>query len=130
MYSREFLGGVLGVGAAQFLWTLLRVVVWPDPAAWMLGTIRGIVLAAISVIVTGAYLLATRPDETPSRTAFFRFLGGSYVGMTAALLLLGPGGGILGTVLFGFGLLLPPVAVGTTAGEVLRRVRGARKRRG
>jgi len=129
MQSREFLGGLIAVGAAQFLWTVLRIGVWLDPAAWTFGTIRGITIAAVLVVAAGTYLFATRPDETRSRTAFFRFLAGTYLGMAATLVLLRPASGLVTAILFGMGLLLPPIAVGTGAGEIIRMFRKPRPRR-
>jgi len=126
--SREFLAGLIAIGAAQFLWTVFRLVVFLAPNEWVFGSISGIVLGEVLVVLASAFAVLTREPEVTFRAALGRFGAGAGLGMVATVFLSGGGAGAwLTAILFGAGLLLPAVAVGTVAGDLVRRLRRSRR---
>ena len=120
LHSREFIAGLAAMGIAQFLWTLARLVLLVGASEWVLGTMGGIYLAATVVTILSAVATAIRTDEVSSRAAFFRVLAGTYLGMFVSLVVIAPTSKWVVAVLYGLGRLLPPLAVGAVAGEVIR----------
>ena len=130
LHSREFIAGLAAMGIAQFLWTLARLVLLVGASEWVLGTMGGIYLAATVVTILSAVATAIRTDEVSSRAAFFRVLAGTYLGMFVSLVVIAPTSKWVVAVLYGLGLLLPPLAVGAVAGEVIRKLRRPRSSAG
>ena len=129
LHSREFIAGLAAMGIAQFLWTLARLfLLGPSEGAvaeWSLGTVPGVFLAATIVTVLTAIATAIRA-ETSSRAAFFRILAGTYIGMFVSLVVIAPSTKWVAGTLWGLGILLPPLALGSVAGEVIRKLRRPR----
>jgi len=126
LHSREFIAGLAAMGIAQFVWTLARLVLLVGASEWVLGTMGGIYLAATVVTILTAIATAIRTDEVSSRAAFFRILAGTYIGMFVSLVVIAPTSKWVVAILYGLGLLLPPLAVGAVAGEVIRKLRRPR----
>ena len=127
LHSREFIAGLASLGIAQFLWTLAQLVLMAGSSAWVLGSMPGIYLAATVVTILTAVATAIRTDDVSSRAAFFRILAGTYLGMFVSLVVIAPSSRWAVAILYGLGLLLPPLAVGAVAGEVIRKLRRPRK---
>ena len=127
LHSREFIAGLASLGISQFLWTLARLFLLPPGEdtviEWTLGSWPGFVLAFIVVTIMTAVATAIRTDDINSRMAFFRILAGTYLGMFVSLVVIAPASRWPMGILYGLGLLLPPLAVGSVAGEIIRKVR-------
>jgi hypothetical protein len=124
LHNREFLFGLGSMGVAQFAWALAGAVFFPSPSPWVLGTVPGLVLAGVAVVVGTALAVGRRDASITFGKSWLWALTGVYAGMVLTVLLSGRGGGlkvILLAVLFGLGVLLPPIAVGAVAGAAARR---------